>query len=341
VKRLLWIIAVPVIAFIIGACSNATDSVRAVEEVEETLDGLNLATLSSLEDILSSRRENISVKLGLAGASSYSIKSGGNLPNGLSMDSDGLITGTASEVASDTTASFTVVADTGVETPLTWTVKALQTKVFTGGTNWTAPEAGYSTNNQITLQVLMVGGGGGGGASMSDVRGGGGGGGQVKEQAVQVTPGETIPITVGGKGSAGSGGGNPGGLGGTTSFGSYLSALGGGGGSGASGEPTPPGDRHPGGSATLSSGGDGTGAGGVIGSRNGKRSIKTYNGSTIWMGGGGAGGRYIMSFAGVDGGGGIDNRAPMEGTANTGGGGAGGPVGYAAAGGTGVVYVNY
>ena len=61
-----------------------------------------------------------------------------------------------------------------------------------GATTWTVPA------NIDTVEVLVVGGGGGGG---NDMGGGGGGGGVVYSAAYDVTPGETINITIGQGGS--------------------------------------------------------------------------------------------------------------------------------------------
>ena len=348
-KRLLWIMGVIAIALSIGACSNAVDSVKAVEDPDNPdnpVDGLNLATLNSLDDIVFSRRKNISVKLGLAGATSFSIKSGGSLPSGLSMDSDGLITGTANTVPTDATASFTVVADTGTETPLTWKVKAEQTQRFLSSIHWTAPNAGYSTDNTSTLQVLAIGGGGGGGATIQGIYGGGGGGGQFREQAIQVTPGEVIAITPGSGGASAASGGS-GGMGGTTTFGSYLTALGGGGGRGWNGGTPPPLEgRNAGGTTSnaASGGNDGVGDSGS-GRIRGKSSSSNYAGVKIAGGAGGPGGRDVTSYNPSDlsdfNGSYINNGAPVSGASGFGAGGAGGPVGFSAGGANGSVYVNY
>lgn len=346
-KRLLWIAAALAIALISGACSNATDATRAGEDLPAIVgEGLDITTLSSLDDIFFSQRENISLKLGLEGASSLSIDPSGSLPSGLSMDSTGLITGTADIVAADATANFTVVSDTGIEAPITWTLKAPRTRQFTANGNWTVPdEPGYSINSTITLQVLMAGGGGGGANSIAAGgvwrTGGGGGGGQVIEEAVQATPGETIVVTIGGGGASGVYRGDErGSNGGTTDFGSYLSAVGGGGGGIYNSQRTPPAGGNPGGAHLHS----GTGAGGS--GINGKTSVNSYDGSTVTLGGGGAGINESVGSSltgGTGGGASISNRQPGGSHPNTGGGGAGGTSGapLGTAGATGVAYVNY
>lgn len=343
-KRLLWIMAA--LGILLGACSNATDSARAAEDPSIIVgQGLDLNNLSSLDDIFFSKRENINVKLGLVGARSLSIDPSGSLPSGLSMDSTGLITGTADVVDADATANFTVVSDTGVEKAITWIVKAPRTHTITANGDWTAPNdpGGYSTNSTVSLQVLIAGGGGGSGICFGTSRGGGGGGGQVIEEAVQAVPGETISVTIGGGGN----GGyrvydyitTQGGPGGTTSFGSYLSAVGGGGGGSVGGNGELPEGGNPGGSG---GGSDGTGASGD--SIHGKTSTNKYNGQLITLGGGGAGIAYgvIHASGGSGGGGGIVNSRGSAGTPNTGGGGAGTSVVIDGnPGGSGVVYVNY
>lgn len=343
-KRLLWIMAA--LAIVLGACSNATDSARAIEE-DPPLVGLDIGALTSLDDIYFSQRESINVKLGLAGASSFSIDPSGSLPSGLSMDSTGLITGTADVVEADTTANFTVVSDTSVEKPITWTVKAPRTQKITASGDWTAPSdlGGYSTSTKISLQVLMAGGGGGGGKTFGNARSGGGGGGQVVEDEVLVAPGETISVGIGGGGAGGYIPGNNNyatllGLpGGTTSFGSYLSAAGGGGGAAEIGPGVTPPGGHPGGASPA--GTDGTGASGS--GKNGKISTNKYEGGLITLGGGGAGTGSGTNRPGGAGGGGTyhSTSTSSPGAPNTGGGGAGGVNSNGAAGGTGVVYVNY
>lgn|GEM_PF-833976 len=352
-KRISWIALALAILFIIGACSNATDSPKVVTDPDPDPDpdpaeeGLDLNTLTSLSDIYFSQRKNISVKLGLPGASSLQIKAGSSLPSGLSMDSDGLITGTANLVESDVASNFTVRADTGFEKQIAWTIKAPRTRRFIGNETWTAPnEPGYSTNNKITLQVLMAGGGGSGGsrALVPLNNGGGGGGGQVLEEEIQVSGGESILATIGSGGVPPTHFDNspPGGNGGTTSFGSYLSAAGGGGGGGKDGPAATPPGGNPGGS--LEQSGSGAGGSGI----NGKISANKYSGSIITLGGAGAtyayGSTGVLNFSGGTGGGGaIVNAQPTSGSANTGGGGAGGNYSaqYIGAGGSGVIYVNY
>jgi glycine rich protein len=79
---------------------------------------------------------------------------------------------------------------------------------------------------------LWGGGGGGGATSGASTAGGGGGGGGHVRGTTAVTPGASVPITVG-AGGLSAVFPNPGGNGGTSSFGAIASALGGGGGGSA------------------------------------------------------------------------------------------------------------
>lgn len=102
---------------------------------------------------------------------------------------------------------------------------------------------------KMIVKIWGASGGGGGGGDgggndcgeLPGMPGGGGGGGGYCEAIVTVTPGETIPITVGGKGVGGEraihgthDNGNNGTAGGNCSFGGYITVTGGGYGSGGS-----------------------------------------------------------------------------------------------------------
>lgn len=109
-------------------------------------------------------------------------------------------------------------------------------QIFTSSGTFTVP-AGV---NMVYVTAVGGGGGGGGGvASGYDVNiaasgGGGGSGYYVEDKMVFVTPGSSIPITIGAGGNGGAAK-TKGGNGGTTLFGSYLSVSGGIGGAGAPG----------------------------------------------------------------------------------------------------------
>ena len=189
-----------------------------------------------------------------------------------------------------------------------------------GTCDWVVP------SNVTTLtQVLIVGGGGGGG---HDIGGGGGGGGVIELSNVSVTPGATIPVTVGGGGVGNTGyatnpasngqdsvflsntavGGGAGGSGGETG---KNGGSGGGGGYGAhsrspvggNSTQSAPGLGNSGGGsfANFSSGAGGGGAGGVgqntgsggnteQGGNGGAGISSTITGTLRFYAGGGGGG---------------------------------------------------
>jgi hypothetical protein len=102
-----------------------------------------------------------------------------------------------------------------------------------GGTAQTFTSAGIFTvpPGVTTVYVTMCGGGGGGGAADGLNNGAPGGNAAIVfMRAVQVTPGQSITITIGAGGSGGKSG--YGTSGGTTSFGPYVSCIGGAGGAG-------------------------------------------------------------------------------------------------------------
>ncbi|AXW85566.1 hypothetical protein AU509_17225 [Lonsdalea britannica] len=158
-------------------------------------------------------------------------------------------------------------------------------KFLTSG-QFVVPE-GVST---VYLSGCGGGGGGGGGGCRTltyEWGGGGGGGGAgqpIIKEAVNVTPGEVIAVTIGAAGSAGStqvaNDGTPGSTGGATTFGHYLTLAGGGGG-----------DRGGGGSNNQFGGGGGGGyPNGSFGNDGvGGTSIIESGASIIASGAGGAG----------------------------------------------------
>jgi hypothetical protein len=151
----------------------------------------------------------------------YSITSGA-LPAGLSISSStGAITGTASAVESNTTSTFTVSAATTNQTAtrqfsITVNAPSITSYTSTGSFTYSVPTGVTSVN------VLLVAGGayGGGGTG-----GGGGAGGMVEVASFPVTPGGSVPGSVGA--GAPSGMEVQPGNGGDSTFGS-LTAVGGG-----------------------------------------------------------------------------------------------------------------
>ncbi|MFA6520568.1 MAG: glycine-rich domain-containing protein [Candidatus Paceibacterota bacterium] len=210
-----------------------------------------------------------------------------------------------------------------------------------------------------SVEVLVVGGGGGGGKRHG---GGGGAGGVIYNGSYSVTPGLSIPVTVGGGGAGGieqviesDKGGQPGG---DSIFGTLTAKGGGGGrtygpggtsgagGSGGGGSGISPDARLGGtgtsgqgknggsGSSSTSSGGGGGGAsalggtGGTNGGNGGAGLPYSISGLSLYYGGGGGGGSENVGGSGGLGGGGHggDQGGTVNQTAgspNTGGGGGG------------------
>jgi hypothetical protein len=157
----------------------------------------------------------------------YSITSGA-LPTGLSFNtSTAAITGTASAVISNTTSTFTVSASTTNQTStrsfsITVNAPVVTSYTSTGAFTFSVP------SGVTAVQALVVAGGGG----SAWIGGGGGAGGVVYHSSFPVTPGGTVPGSVGTGGPASPGGnhtaqGRWDGRGGDSTFGS-LTAKGGG-----------------------------------------------------------------------------------------------------------------
>lgn len=159
----------------------------------------------------------------------YSITSG-SLPTGLSLGTganNGKITGTASAVGVDTTSNFTIQASDGLNTAsraYSILVKAPVTTTYTSTGAYNYPVA----SGVSAVEVLLVAGGGG----SAWIGGGGGGGGVVYHPSFPVTPGGTVPGSLGAGGPAAPGSSYSNqsqwdGRGGDTTFGT-LTAKGGG-----------------------------------------------------------------------------------------------------------------
>jgi mucin-19 len=231
--------------------------------------------------------------------SSYAITTGA-VPSGMSFNtSTAAITGTPNAVGSDTTSTFTIRAtdNAGNTTDRSFsiTVRApvVTSYTSTGSTTFSVP------SGVTFVRALVVAGGGGGSYNNA---GGAGAGGMIDHPAFPVSPGGSIPVTVGAGGS-GTGGPDVGAApsGGNSVFGS-LTAIGGAGsdswtsfrtassgGSGAGGSGNP-GYRAAAGTGTQpsqpgASGTFGFGNPGGIGGQGG--------GDTGGGGGGGAGGAGV------------------------------------------------
>jgi hypothetical protein len=314
-------------------------------------------TSTSLGIIYHSARNSYSLSTAAATDSNggsitgYSIVSG-SVPSGLSFNtSTAAITGTANSVGSDTTSSFTVRATDNAgnttDKAFSITVKApvVQSFTSTGSSTFSVP-TGISS-----VEVLVVAGGGGGGASEGFENGGGGGaGGYIYNASVPVSPGGSVPVTVGAGGSGANPQSNqppnsspsiPAGKGGNSSFGP-ISATGGGIGGGQywNGQPGGSGGGDPGniGGSTGGSGisGQGNPGGGsynnAASSTSGGGGGASNSGARGTSGASGAGGSgannaisgSTITYAGGGGGAGSEDGSRPRGTGGSGGGGNGG-----------------
>lgn len=250
-----------------------------------------------------------------------------------------------------------VYSNRGGDAPPKWTPVPGKLTTFStvGSSHFVVPDGVTS------VHVLVVGGGGSGG---SGTGGGGGAGGMVEHFDYPVSPGQKIPVTVGGGGPTARGVRSPGE---PSMFGS-LEALGGGGGAwdtnGGNGQVGAPGGSgggnttytgpangtgagrqpampsiqgaisfgFPGGTATTANyGGGGGGAGGAGGGNpreGGPGRSSSITGTPVFYAGGGGGGATGSGGAGGAGGGGRGNTSPgggyTPGTDGLGGGGGGG-----------------
>ena len=260
---------------------------------------------------------------------------------GLTLNSDGTITGDPTDVGSLTTYNFDAIAtdSTGVNsTTRSFSIavdypEGNQEYTTAGSYTWTVPADLVG----VSVHVVCVGGGGASGVSNSGQ--GGGGGALVYRNTIAVVPGQTANIVVGAGGVRnGSGDGTNGLAGGNSSFtyaGTATTAGGGGGGPAADGSPGGPGGTKQGtfdGGGTGGQGGrdpanhggpGGGGAGGYSGNggagANPSGSGSTENGSAGSGGGGGGGGKGGTNEFGGGGGGGVG----IYGTGNSGPGGQG------------------
>jgi len=160
------------------------------------------------------------------------------------------------------------------------------TEAFTASGTFTVP-AGVTR-----CKVTVVGGGGGGaGATLTQPGGAGGAGGAAIKFLSGLTPGQTVPVTIG-AGGAGGGGGGSAGNGGSSSFGTFCSATGGAGGIfQLASSPGGAGGAGAGGDVNLSGGcgGDGFGA-------NGAMVAAPVGGASLFGGGGRAAAGFSAAF---------------------------------------------
>ena len=232
----------------------------------------------------------------------YSIVSGA-LPAGITLNtSTGVISGTTPNLSSSTLYNFTIRAtdaqnqDTNRAFSLNVNTGPQGQALFTIADNqsWTCPVG------VTRVCVMMVGGGGSGGNTDSvNNTGAGGGGGLLWANDIQVTPGQSYHVKVGG------GGYYPSGDGESSAFAGTFAALGGKGGNGPSGR-TGGAPSVYGGSVSYGSQGGGSGGNGGM-----------FFGSGV--GGGGAGG-----YTGNGGNGAPEGYVPTTGSGGGGGGAVGG-----------------
>jgi len=329
----------------------------------------SLGTLSNGNRAASALTTSTLVASASSGTIAYNITTGA-LPSGLSLNtSTGAITGTAAQVGTNTTSSFTVTASaTGSYVgsisearAFSILVEAPVVATYTSSGTFSVP-SGVST-----VDVLIVAGGGGGGAQGNGAQaercGGGGAGGLIYKPAHGVSPGSSISVTVGngsGPSPLNNNHGGPNGDQGGPSIFDSLTAIGGGHaasgaggsgggvrgpGSGAGGpgqQPAQGGDSgtygfgNPGGGYLGQQGGGGGGASQAgQGVRGGDGRSYSISGSSVEYAGGGGG----YGGNGGNGGGGSYNGGSA--TANRGGGAAGGHQTPAGSAGKGIVIVAY
>ncbi len=142
---------------------------------------------------------------------SYTVTSGA-LPSGVTISSNGLISGTLPGISTNTTYSFTVTASDGVNTAVrTFTITSVALAELSGGTLVSSDPTYYyrvfsttgttnliTTGGSVTVEYLLIGGGGGGGNSYG---GGGAGVGGILSGSTTLSA-NTYPIVVGSGGGS-------------------------------------------------------------------------------------------------------------------------------------------
>lgn len=151
----------------------------------------------------------ISIQLNASGATTYTLAAGSSLPSGLTLNSNGLLSGTVTGLIADTTYSFTVIAtdDELQDSPKTFNLTVYLIEPFYGLTAYgTTSEATTGTfkpsQSSITVYGCGGGGSGGNGDTLNGYGGGGGGASQLSGYVIATTPGETLSYSVGGPGQA-------------------------------------------------------------------------------------------------------------------------------------------
>ena len=188
----------------------------------------------------------------------------GSLPNGITLNSNGTWSGTADEVQSDTTYTFTVTASDGNNSTTrqyTMLVKSATIVAFTSNSSWSVP------GGVTSATVLIVAGGGGGGSAAGQGRrgAGGGAGGLIYIPSWDLTGSGSYTITVGNGGGVQSNGQNSSISGGSKT----LTAIGGG-----HGDEADPGYGY----SSTSGGSGGAGFGGTNTGSAGTQTVNTSDG---------------------------------------------------------------
>ena len=146
------------------------------------------------------------------------VYSSSNIPNGLTLSSEGILSGVAPNVDSNTTFNFDINV--------------------TDGINTVSRSFSLNVNALTSVELLLVGGGGGGGGTISghhESAGGGGAGGLYYNATMPITGSHLV--TVGAGGAGGTSAGTTGYTGENSVFGTKI-ALGGGGGGGQYANPS-------------------------------------------------------------------------------------------------------
>ena len=224
--------------------------------------------------------------------------SSGSLPSGLSLATNGVISGSISSPTSNSTSNFTVQVSDGNNTatrsfsinlvaPPFLTASGGSTTdsgdyryhIFTGNGTFTVSSVGSDSTYGDKVDYLIVAGGGGGGGHVS---GGGGAGGMLSTSAQNVTvSAQGYSITVGG---AGGGSGGTGGNGSSSSAFSVSTTGGGGGGGGYASSGNSGGSGGGGGHGPSSSSG-----GSAVSGQGNSGGTGFHSGAVMGGGGGGKG----------------------------------------------------
>ncbi len=285
---------------------------------------------------------------------SYSISSG-SLPGGVSLSSNGLISGTL--IAPSGTYSFVVSASDGANTGQTRSFSITSVAAtITGGTittsgsyrihTFTSSGSFATDRNSLSVEYLLIGGGGAGG---DDIGGGGGAGGvlsgtqSLSSQSYSVIIGAGGAASIGFEGSGqgidgnnstafgltafkGGAGGGEGSSNANGGSGTYGSGGGGGYSTGSAGSGTS-GQGNSGGNGASGNGGGGGGAGGSGSTgapgHGGPGILNSILGTNYYWGGGGGGNSYSAQLSGDGGigGGGGGSTATNSGSGGAGAGG--------------------